>query len=59
MVGVWVVITIPLLVDISDTMLGVLLELGIPFDRPDTKTLAALFDRVALTQQLGREVPCN
>ena len=28
------VITIPLLVDISDTLLGVLLELGMPFDRP-------------------------
>ena len=49
-----VVITIPLLVDISDTMLEVLLELGIPFDRPNAKTLAALFDRVALTQQLDK-----
>ena len=48
------VITIPLLVDISDTLLGVLLELGMPFDRPDAKTLATLFDRVALTQQLGK-----
>ena len=41
--GLGVAVTTALLVDISSTVLGVLLESWTPFDRPVAKTLAALF----------------
>ena len=41
--GLGVAVTTTLLVDISSTVLGVLLESWTPFDRPVAKTLAALF----------------
>ena len=39
--------TTALLLTTSHTMLGVLLELGVPFDRSIDKTLTALFGLIA------------